>query len=91
MAITIEDTEVETLASEVADLAHETKTEAIRQALLQRRVLLQTNGAVKAARRQSLQEYLEKEIWPLMPASEFGRTLTREEEDDILGYGPEGF
>ena len=55
MAITIEDTEVETLAVEVADLAHETKTEAIRQALLQRRVLLQTNGAVKVARRVSLQ------------------------------------
>ena len=41
--------------------------------------------------RKNLREFMEKEIWPLMPASELGRTLTREEEDDILGYGPNGY
>jgi hypothetical protein len=29
-------------------------------------------------------------MWPLAPASERGRRLTRDEEDEILGYGPEG-
>jgi antitoxin VapB len=91
MALNIEDAEVETLAGEVAALAHETKTEAIRQALLQRRVRLQARADSKYPGRKNLQEYLEKEVWPLMPASEMGRTLTREEEDEILGFGPEGY
>ena len=91
MAITIEDIEVETLASEVAVLAHETKIEAIKQALLQRRVKLQTPADNKIARRKDLQEYLETEVWPFIPAGELGRTLTREEEDHILGYGPKGY
>ena len=91
MAITIEDTEVETLASEVADLAHETKTEAIRQALVERRTRLKATPKIPAGRK-NLQEFLEKEIWPLMPADLLGRKpLTREEEDEILGYGPEGY
>jgi hypothetical protein len=29
-------------------------------------------------------------MWPTIPAAERGRRLTREEEDAILGYGPEG-
>ena len=91
MALTIEDTEVETLASEVAKLAHETETEAIRKALLQRRVRLQARADSKDTRRKNLEEFLEKEVRPFIPPSELGRTLTREEEDDILGYGPEGF
>ena len=93
MAITIEDPEVETLASEVAGLAHETKTEAIKQALLQRRVLLQAQCAQPVgnhAGRKNLKEFMEKEIWPLLPASELGRPpLTRQEKAVLLGYGPE--
>jgi hypothetical protein len=26
-----------------------------------------------------------------MPAGELGRVMSREEEDQILGYGPEGY
>ena len=89
MALNIKNLEVEHLANEVATLAHETKTEAVRQALVERRARLQARVGIPAGRR-GLREYLEQNVWPTIPASELGRTMSREEEDEILGYGPEG-
>jgi len=37
-----------------------------------------------------LRRFLEQEVWPELPDGEAGRRLTREEEDRVLGYGPEG-
>ena len=90
MSLNIKNVEVERLANEVAGLTHETKTEAIRQALLERRARLQVRVA-KAGGRGSLRAYLEQNVWPMVPARELGRVISREEEDKILGYGPEGF
>jgi antitoxin VapB len=90
MGLNIKNADVERLASEVAGLAHETKTEAIRRALLERRARLQARLG-KSPVRRTLRDYLERSIWPLIPPNEFGRVLTREEEDQSLGYGPEGF
>jgi antitoxin VapB len=87
MGLNIKNAEVEKLAAEVAALAHETKTEAIRQALLQRRIRLQAG----TGRGGDLRAWLEQNVWPFNPPAEKGRVLTREEEDDILGYGPEGY
>jgi antitoxin VapB len=89
MGLNIKNTDVEQLASEVANLAHETKTEAIRRALLERRARLQAHAGKRGPR--SLREYLERNVWPMIPSTELGRVLTREEEDQILGYGPEGY
>ena len=89
MALNIKNEEVERLAGEVANLMHESKTEAIRRALLERRARLHARG--RPGGRKSLREYLEQNVWPLMPAGELGRVMTREEEDAILGYGPEGY
>lgn len=89
MALNIKNLEVEQLAGEVARLAHETKTEAIRCALTERKARLQARTG--KARRRNVLEYLERSVWPTVPAGELGRTLTREEEDQILGYGPEGY
>jgi antitoxin VapB len=89
MGLNIKNTEVERLAGEVAGLAHETKTEAIRRALLERRARLQARAG-KSSGRKGLREYLEHSVWPLMPPHELGRVLSREQEDQILGYGPEG-
>jgi antitoxin VapB len=89
MGLNIKNADVERLASEVAGLAHETKTEAIRRALLERRARLQARLGKPV--RRTLRDYLERSIWPLIPPNEFGRVLTREEEDQSLGYGPEGF
>jgi antitoxin VapB len=90
VGLNIKNVEVERLASEVATLAHESKTEAIRQALLERRARLLARGGKPVARR-NLREYLERNVWPLVPPAALGRTLSREEEDEILGYGPEGY
>lgn len=34
--------------------------------------------------------YLEREVWPKVPSELLGRGLTKEEQEEILGYGPEG-
>jgi antitoxin VapB len=90
MPLNIKNVEVERLAAEVANLAHETKTEAIRRALSERRARLQARAG-RSGGRKSLREYLEQNVWPLVPARELGRVMSREEEDQILGYGPEGY
>jgi antitoxin VapB len=90
MGLNIKNVDVERLAAEVAQLTNETKTEAIRRALLERRTRLQATAGRPAGQR-SLRTYLEKNVWPMIPAAELGRVLTREQEDQILGYGPEGF
>ena len=89
MALNIKNREVEELAREVAELAGESKTEAIRRALAERRQRL-TFRIARHDRRGQLMRLLENALWPAVPASELGRRLTREEEDAILGYGAEG-
>ena len=90
MALNIKNIEVERLAVDVANLAHETRTEAIRRALLERRDRLRARGG-KAGGRKSLRQYLEHSVWPMVPATELGRQMSRKEEDQILGYGPDGY
>lgn len=88
MALNIKNPEVERLAAEVARLTGESKTEAIRRALDERRRRLKTVSTYD--RRARVLRFLEKKVWPSLPKSELGRRLTRAEEDDILGYGPGG-
>ena len=40
---------------------------------------------------ENLRDHLERNAWPMVPTAEAGRVLTREQEDQILGYGPEGY
>ena len=88
MALNIKNTTVERLADEVARLAGETKTEAIRRALEERRARLALqSGAGRSAR---IHEFLKNEIWPSVPRAERGRRLTRKQEDAILGFGSDG-
>ena len=88
MALNIKNIEVERLATEVARMTGESKTEAIRRALDERRRRLR--GRSIDQRRERVLRFLEKKVWPTLPAGERGRRLTRAEEDDILGYGPAG-
>ena len=46
-------------------------------------------AALPSARPRSLQ-LLRSKIWPAVPKKQFGRRLTRTQEDAILGYGPDG-
>ncbi len=88
MALNIKNPHVERLAADVAALTGESKTEAIRKALEERKSRLGL-GSVQSERERWL-DFLGREVWPTIPPQQLGRTLTRKEEDDILGYGPEG-
>ena len=89
MALNIKNPEVERLAAEVAALAHETKTEAIRRALTERRERLAVRRVV-SNRAERLRRLLEEEIWPTIPSEVRGKPITKEEREAILGYGPDG-
>jgi antitoxin VapB len=89
MALNIKNPDVERLAAEVADLAGESKTEAIRQALEERRRRLVLRVGRKD-RRADVMRVLERDIWPNIPRRMLGRRLSRAEEDRILGYGSRG-
>lgn len=88
MPLNIKSAEVERLAAEVARLTGESKTEAIRRALDERKRRLK--GASAGDRRARVLTFLKKKVWPAIPREQLGRRLTREEEDAILGYGPSG-
>ena len=88
MALNIKNAEVERLAAEVARLTGESKTEAIRRALDDRRQRLRQLSTED--RRTRVLRFLEKKVWPDLPKDQVGRRLSRADEDDILGYGPGG-
>jgi antitoxin VapB len=87
MALNIKNREVEELAAQVASMADETKTEAIRRALEERKIRLQAHG-VKPKR--DIRKYLEEHVWPFIPPDVMGTTITKEERERLLGYGPDG-
>jgi antitoxin VapB len=89
MPLNIKNAEVERLASEIARMTGETKTEAVRRALEERRARLAYRVASES-RAARLRSFLEQELWPAVPEEEVGRRLTRAEEEAILGYGAEG-
>ena len=88
MALNLKNDEVERLAAEVARMTGESKTEAIRRALDERRRRLK--GTASDQRRKRVMQFLEKKVWPTLPKGELGRRLTQAEEDEILGIGPDG-
>ena len=90
MALKIKNQVVERLATEVSLLASESKTEAIRRALEERKLRLELEVVPRALGDRAFR-YLERDVWPGLPTDEIGRTLTCQQADDILGYGSEGY
>lgn len=92
MALNIKDTETEKLAAEIAEMTGDTKTGAVREALREkkRRLEMADDRKPSGGKPKSMQEWLEREIWPRIPKEELGKPLTKEEVEDILGFGPEG-
>ena len=88
MALNIKNDEVERLAAELARITGESKTEVIRRALYERRVRLKSTPS--RSRRARVLRFLQEKVWATLPENERGRRLTSDEEDAILGYGPEG-
>jgi hypothetical protein len=62
MSLNIKNREVENLVGEVAALMGVTKTEAVRQALEERK-----RQVIKTDRRTKLKNLLEQKIWPSIP------------------------
>ena len=89
MALNIKDAETERLAAEVAELAGETKTQAVRVALQERKERLALRVSPRA-RADRLLRFLEEEVWPQIPADVLGKPISRAQREAILGYGPEG-
>ena len=89
MALNIKNSEVERLISEISRLTGESKTEAVRKALEDRRMRLafRVTSENKSVR---LKRFLEEEVWPAVPKKELGRKMSRLEENAILGYGKHG-
>jgi antitoxin VapB len=86
MALNIKNHDVEKLLDEVVNMTGESKTEAVRKALDERRQRL----ALRYGTQQDdirLQLFLSDEVWPQVPNAQRGVRLTRTEEEAILGYG----
>jgi len=89
MALNIKNQDVEKLLDEVVMMTGESKTEAVRRALLERRQRL----ALRQTHRKDENyffTFLQDEIWAQIPANLLGKTLTSAEEEHILGYGELG-
>jgi antitoxin VapB len=85
----IKDPQTEALAAEVAALANETKTQAVRTALQERKERLQAHKS-RHVRAQRIDRFLEDEAWPQIPDTVLGTQISKAEREAILGYGPEG-
>jgi antitoxin VapB len=88
MALNIKNAEVERLADEIARVTNTSKTEAIRQALLERRERVSALSP-DVNREDLLRRFMEVRIWPRVPASA-SRRWTKEEEEAALSYGQHG-
>ena len=91
MPLNIKNREVERLAAEVAHMANETKTEAIRRALEDRKSRLTLRSGRSGDRLHQMKSYLEREVWPHIPAAVRGKKLSKQDREAILGIGPEGY
>jgi antitoxin VapB len=93
MALNFKNTETEKLAAEIAALTGESEEAVMQQALRERGERLGLPARSGRRRRPRTKEemlhYLETEIWPLMP-NRGGPPITKEEKEEILGYGPHG-
>lgn len=92
MALNIKDQETEQLVSQVAEMTGSTKTGAVRQALRERRDRLRLESGRPEKPYHGMQQWLETEIWPQIPAELKGRPpMSKDEIEEILGIGPEGY
>jgi antitoxin VapB len=74
MALNIKNSQVEDLATEIAGITGETKTEAIRRALEERRQRLSFQ-VVRENRSEELRSFLEREVWSVIRARAASRRL----------------
>jgi antitoxin VapB len=88
MTININNSSVEKLLDEITHLTGESRTEAVRKALEERRLRLAAQNT--AHDQVGLLAFLQQEVWPQIPTEQLGVRLTKQEEELILGYGEQG-
>jgi antitoxin VapB len=93
MALNIKDKETEALVTEIAALTGETKTGAVRRAARERLERLRLQDQPKGVKQdaESMRRFFETEIWPLIPEELLGKSISKAEREEILGYGPDGY
>lgn len=89
MALNIKNQEVEQVLEEVIRITGESKTEAVRKALEERRQRLEMRF-IKPPTENSLLLFLQEEVWPNVPPHQLGKSLTKAEEERLLGLGEWG-
>lgn len=85
MALNIKNPKVEKLVNEVVAITGESKTEAIRKALEERQARL--SFIMAESKEERLLNFLNEDVWPLIPADLLGKEISQEEQDEILGFG----
>jgi hypothetical protein len=88
MALNINDATVERLAAELAGRLGVSRAEAVRRAL--EAELNRIAKPSRAERAAQLVSFLERDVWPLVPASALDRPTDKRERERILGYDVEG-
>lgn len=89
MALNIKNQEVDKLLEAVVQITGESKTEAVRKALEERRQRLALHFGAQPNKNR-LHLFLQEEVWPQVPAEWRYHRLTKAEEEAILGYGEHG-
>ncbi len=89
MPLNIKNKDVDRLVEEVVRITGESKTEAVRKALEERRQHLVMSSAT-GHDEDRLLRFLREEVWPNIPPEVRGKPLTKQEEEKILGYGDAG-
>lgn len=88
MGFHIDNPEFDRLVAEVARITGESEADAAMRALQERREKLREEHQVRV---QKAFKYLEEHVWPLIPDEMRGKPISQEEQDEILGYGPNGY
>lgn len=89
MALNIKNRDVEQLLDEVVKMTGESKTEAVRRALLERQQRLMLRRTQDKDEAYFL-TFLQDEIWSQIPEELLGKTISTAEIEQILGYGELG-
>jgi antitoxin VapB len=89
MALNIKNRKVEHLIEEIIAITGETKTEAILNALREKkqRLIFRINPV---GRRKRKLTFLQSELWPEIPETELGQERIKSDIEEVLGYGREG-
>jgi antitoxin VapB len=92
MALNIKDKETEALVARIEALTGEKTVEAVRKSASERleRLEAQPRRRRKKMTAEEMRNFMETEIWPLIPDDARGKTITKAEREEILGYGPGG-